>query len=121
VSAQELIRKTKYEAQVPYTLIGEIAEAIKASESKCPVFPTPAYMQVERIWLAVDLLESAANEASYPENYEGDDPVDIRPYALAVIAEVVRLIKSIPPTPHTGNTKQIASSESQWQHFRKVP
>lgn len=96
MSAQDLVLKTKFEKQVPYPLLGEIAEAVKASEARCPVFPEPSYLKIERIWDAVDKLESAGNEATYAEAYEGADPVDPRSYALAVIAEAVRYIKTLP-------------------------
>lgn len=96
MSAQDLVPKTKFEKQVPYTLIGEIAEAVKASIAKCPVFPSPRYMQIERIWDAADKLESAGMEATYAEANEGADPVDTRPYALAIIAETIRYIQTLP-------------------------
>lgn len=92
MSAQDLVPKTKFEKQVPYTLIGEIAEAVKASEVKCPVFPSPTYMKVERIYRAVDNLEGAGIEYTST----GEETIDLRPYALAVIAEAVRMIKTLP-------------------------
>lgn len=94
MSAQDLVPKTKFEKQVPYTLIGEITEAVKDSEAKCPVFPAPTYMQIERIYAAVDKLEAVGFENNHSP--AGEDDVLLRPYALAVIAEAVRLIKTLP-------------------------
>lgn len=94
MSAQDLAPKTKFDKQVPYNLIGEIAEAVKASEAKCPVFPAPTYMQIERIYDAVDKLEAAGFENNHSPS--GEDDVHLWPYVLNVIAEAVRMMKTLP-------------------------
>ncbi len=111
MSAQELIRKTKFEAQVPYTLIGEIAEAVKKSEERCPKFPDPFFLQMARIWDAVEKMGECDIDNNYSVALSGESLNETRLYALGIIAETIRFIKSLPPTPHTTDTRK-ASSES---------
>lgn len=97
MSAQDLVPKTKYEQQVPYSLIGEIAQAIKASEEKLPVFPSVTYLQIECIERAFAELGYATLDEPYGSGDHPDyDPVEVRRQSLRMIAEIVRFIKTLP-------------------------
>ena len=111
MSAQDLVLKTRFEKQVPYPLLAEIAGAVKESEAKCPKFPEPSYLQLERIWDAFNKLEQAGMEDSYAQSGRGANNVDLRPYALAVIAEAIRFIKILPEVKEPEEDHWVVTTE----------
>lgn len=96
MSAQDLVLKTKFERQVPYTLLGEIAESVKASESKLPVFPSVTFMQIDRIESAFATLAFTTCTEPYDPTDTDFDAAAARKHALALIAETIRFIKTLP-------------------------
>lgn len=98
MSAQDLVPKTKFERQAPYSLIAEIAQAVKESEERLPVFPSTGFMQIDRIEEAFSRLGYVTCEEPYDPGVKGPDfdPVQARKYALSLIAETIRFIKTLP-------------------------
>lgn len=98
MSAQDLVPKTKFEKQVSYTLLGEISEAVKVSEEKLPVFPSVTFMQIERIEAAFAELGYITCQEPYAPADNGKDfnVKAAREYALKVVAETIRFIKTLP-------------------------
>lgn len=97
MSAQDLAPKTKFEQQVPYTLIGEIAEAVKASEARLPKFPAVGFMQIDRIESAFVALGYEVCEEPYDNGAIPDvDPLRARKHAINLIAETIRFIQTLP-------------------------
>ena len=97
MSTQDLVPETKFEKQVPYTLIGEISEAVKASEARLPKFPAVGFMQIDRIEMAFTELGHQACEEPYDNGAIPHlDPLIARKCAIKLIAETIRYIQTLP-------------------------
>lgn len=97
MNAQDLVPKTKFENQLPDTLIGEITAAVTASEARLPVFPSVGFMQIDRIESAFAELGYEVCEEPYDNGVIPNvDLLKARKYAINLIAETIRYIQTLP-------------------------
>lgn len=84
MAQQDLEQKTRFEKQIPFLILAEIAQAVKDRQNDFSIYPESS----------IDLLSKISEQGKNMEEQAALVPLDaLRPQALELIAKLIRFVK----------------------------